>query len=54
MRLDEPLKTKEGARRAPPEPRRREMLVERYRALGIAAVAAAAAMVRRKEPKPAR
>jgi hypothetical protein len=53
MRLDAPLKTKEGARRDAPKPRRREMLVERYRALGIAAVAAAAAMARRKEAKAA-
>ena len=53
MRLDEPLKTKEGTRRAVPAPRRREPLVERYRGLGIAAVAAAAAMARRKEPKSA-
>jgi len=54
MRLDQPLKAKQGVRSAAHHPRRREMLVERYRALGIAAVAAAAAMVRRKEPKPAR
>ena len=53
MRLDEPLKTKEGAPRAASKPRRREMLVERYRALGIAAVAAAAAMARRKGSKAA-
>ena len=53
MPLDQTAKT--GDRRTAPAARRpgREMLVDRYRALGIAAVAAAAAMVGRKSSKAA-